>query len=323
MKAICVHELGGPEVLRYEEVAAPQPGPGQALVEIEAIGLNFIDTYYRKGLYKTSLPFVPGLEAAGVVRALGSGVKEVGVGKRVAYAMSLGAYAEQAVVDAWKLVAVPDGLDTRTAAAVMVQGMTAHYLTRGSFPLQSGHTALVHAAAGGVGLLLVQIARLLGARVIGTVSTEAKAELAYEAGADEIILYTQKDFEDEVKRLTGGTGVEVVYESVGQATFEKSLNCLKPRGYMVLYGQASGPVPPFDPQVLNAKGSLFLTRPSLGHYVATREELLARAGDIFRWILEGTLKVRIDQAFPLAQAARAHIALEGRQTTGKVLLTPR
>ena len=322
MKAIRVHETGDTDVLRQEEIPAPEPGPGEALVQIAAIGLNFIDIYYRKGLYTTELPFIPGLEAAGRVLALGPGVSQVKVGDPVAYGMSLGAYAEQAVVPAWKLVVLPSDIDFNTAAAIMVQGLTAHYLTHSSYPIQRNGVILVHAAAGGVGLLLVQIAKMLGATVIGTVSTEAKAALARQAGADEIILYTEKDFEKEVHRITAGEGVNVVYDSVGQATFEKGLNCLKPRGYMILFGQSSGPVPRLDPQVLNAKGSLFLTRPSLNHYVATREELLTRTGEILKWVSEGQLKVRIDRTALLAEAAQAQRALETRQTTGKVLLTP-
>ncbi|MDA2924773.1 quinone oxidoreductase [Acidobacteria bacterium AH-259-L09] len=322
MKAIRVHEPGGPEVLSYEDVPEPEPNPNEALVEIKAIGLNFIDTYHRTGLYKAAPPFTPGVEAAGTVSAVGSDVSEVEVGDPVAYALSLGTYAERAAVPAWQLVKLPPDVDFKTGAAIMVQGMTAHYLTRSSYPLAPGRTALVHAAAGGVGLLLVQMAKMCGARVIGTVSTEEKAELAGRAGADEVILYTEKDFESEVQRLTDGGGVEVVYDSVGQTTFEKGLNCLKPRGYLVLFGQASGPVPPFDPQILNAKGSLFLTRPSLGHYAASREELLERAGEILKWVSSGDLKVRIDRTFPLSEASDSHRALEGRKTAGKVLLLP-
>lgn len=322
MKAIRVHEAGGPEVLRYEEVPVPEPGEGQVRVKVAAAGVNFIDIYHRKGLYPVAHPFTPGVEAAGVVDAVGPGVTEFQPGDRVAYAMQLGAYAEYTVVPAEKLVKVPEGVDLNTAAAIMLQGMTAHYLVYTTYPLREGETALVHAAAGGVGHLLVQLAKRKGARVIGTVSTEEKARLAREAGADEVIIYTQTDFEAEVKRLTEGRGVDVVYDSVGHDTFEKGLNCLRLRGYMVLYGQSSGPVGPFDPQILNAKGSLFLTRPSLGHYVATREELLWRAGDLFRWLQGGELTLRIDRTFPLAEAAEAHHYLEGRQTKGKVLLTP-
>lgn len=322
MQAIRVHEFGGLEALRYEEVPLPEPGADQARVKIEAAGLNFIDIYHRTGLYPSDLPLIPGMEGAGVVDAVGSGVSDVEVGDRVAYAMERGSYAEYALVPAWKLVPVPDELDSQTAAAVMLQGMTAHYLSHSTYPLESGDTALVHAAAGGVGHLLVQLAKRRGARVIGTVSTEEKARLTREAGADEVILYTETDFEEETKRLTGGEGVDVVYDSVGKTTFDKSLNCLKPRGYLVLYGQSSGPVPPLDPQVLNAKGSLFLTRPSLGHYVATRAELLERAGDLLEWLVADELDVRVDKIFPLEEAPAAHQYMEGRKTKGKVLLVP-
>jgi NADPH2:quinone reductase len=291
-------------------------------VRIVAAGLNFIDIYQRSGQYRLSLPLTLGLEAAGIVDAVGPGVTDLQPGDRVAYAMQQGAYAQFAVVPAWKLVPVPEAIELTVAAATMLQGMTAHYLASSTFPLQPGQTALVLAAAGGVGLLLTQIAKRRGARVIGAVSTAAKAELARRAGADEVILYTEADLEAEVKRLTGGRGVDVVYDSVGRDTFEKSLNCLRPRGLLALYGQSSGAVPPFDPQVLNAKGSLFLTRPSLGHYVATRAELLERANDLFAWIAAGELEVRIDRTFPLAEAAAAHVALASRQTTGKVLLIP-
>ena len=322
MKAIRVHEYGGPEALSYEEAPLPEPGAGEARVKIEAAGLNFIDVYHRMGRYPAQLPITPGVEGAGVVDAVGPQVADLQPGDRVVYVMQMGSYAEYAVVPAWKLVQVPDDIDIRQAAAVMLQGMTAHYLTRSTYPLRPGDTALVHAAAGGVGLLLVQMAKQRGARVIGTVSTEEKARLAREAGADEVILYTQADFEAETKRLTDGEGVNVVYDSVGKTTFDKSLNCLKPRGYMVLYGQSSGPVPPLDPQVLNAKGSIFLTRPSLGHYAADRAEIVQRAGDLFAWMLAGQLKVRIDKTFPLAEAGEAHRYLEGRKTKGKVLLIP-
>jgi NADPH:quinone reductase len=322
MKATRIHTSGGPEVLSYEEVALAEPGAGQARVKIEAIGVNYTDTYQRSGLYPVQLPITLGQEAAGVVEAVGPGVTDVQVGERVAYAGQLGTYAEAAIVAASALVPVPDGVETRTAAAVMLQGITAHYLAMSTYPLKKGETALVHAAAGGVGLLLVQIAKRQGARVIGTVSTEEKARLAREAGADEIIFYTQTDFAQETRRLTNGAGVHVVYDSVGKTTFEGSLDSLRLRGYLVLFGQSSGPVPPFDPQVLNRKGSLFLTRPSLGHYIATREELLWRSGDLFRWIKNGELKVRIDRTFPLSAAAEAHRYMEGRQTRGKVLLIP-
>ncbi len=322
MKAIRIHEHGGPETLRLDDLPTPAAGPGQALVKVEAAGVNFIDVYYRLGQYKAQLPLITGSEGAGTVQGVGSGVTEVKPGDRVAWAMVMGSYAEQAVIPADRLVPVPDDVSTRTAAAAMLQGMTAHYLTHSTYPLKQGDTCLVHAAAGGVGLLLCQMAKMRGARVIGTVGTEAKAAQAREAGADETILYRQQDFEAEVKRLTDGRGVNVVYDSVGADTFDKSLNCLLPRGYLVLFGQSSGPVAPIDPQVLNAKGSLFLTRPSLGHYVLTREELLSRAQDLLGWIAGGKLDVRIDRTYPLGQAGEAQEALTGRQTSGKVLLIP-
>ena len=322
MKAIRVHQYGEPENLAMEDLPVPKPGKGEAVVKLEAIGVNFIDVYQRMGLYRSPLPFTPGNEGAGVVAEAGPGVGEVAVGDRVAYAGALGSYAEYAVVPAWRLVKLPDGIGGGLAAAAMLQGMTAHYLTHSTYPLQPGDTCLVHAAAGGVGLLLAQMARRLGARVIGTVSTKEKAELASAFGADEVILYTERDFESEVRLLTGGKGVQVVYDSVGQTTFGKSLNCLAPRGYLALYGQSSGPVPPFDPQILNTKGGLFLTRPSLAHYTATREELLWRASDVLGWAAAGELKVRIGAKFPLPEAAEAHRQLSGRKTTGKVLLLP-
>jgi NADPH2:quinone reductase len=322
MKVIRVHETGGIEKLIYEDVPNPALAPGQALVKIQAIGLNFIDVYFRTGLYKSPLPFVPGMEAAGTVDTVGENVASVKPGDRVAYAGIIGAYAECAVVDSEQLVRLPDGLDFQTAAAVMLQGMTAHYLANSSFPLRSGETALIHAAAGGVGLLLVQLAKRIGARVIGTVSSEKKAELARSAGADHVILYMRDDFALEVKRITAGKGVDVVYDSVGLTTFDKGLNCLRRRGMMVLFGQSSGPVHKLDPGILSPKGSLYLTRPALGHYTATREELLWRAGDVLNWVLDGSLKVRIDRVFPLRDAAQAHQALETRQTAGKVLLQP-
>lgn len=321
MKAIRVRSPGGPEALRLEEVPPPAPGPGQVLVEVEAAGVNFIDVYQRTGRYPVSLPFTPGQEAAGRVTALGLDVTALEVGDRVAYTGVLGAYAGYAAVPADQVVALPAAVSAQQAAAAMVQGMTAHYLATTTYPLKSGDTCLVHAAAGGVGLLLCQIAKLRGARVIGTVSTGEKAALARAAGADDVILYTERDFEAEVKRLTGA-GVQVVYDSVGKTTFEKGLNCLVRRGMMVLYGQASGPVGAFDPQVLNQKGSLFLTRPTLAHYVADRAALLARAGAVLGWVESGALKLRIAHQFPLAQAAEAHRQLEGRKTTGKVLLLP-
>ncbi|HEX4950505.1 MAG TPA: quinone oxidoreductase [Blastocatellia bacterium] len=322
MNAIVVENCGTPDVLVYQEAEKPTPKAGEALLKLEAIGVNFIDVYHRTGLYPLPRPFIPGMEGAGVVEAIGEGVTEVAVGDRVAYAMNVGAYAEYAVVPAWKLVNVPNGVSAEQAAAAMLQGMTAHYLVTSVHQLKAGETALIHAAAGGVGLLLIQMAKNIGARALGTVSTEAKAELARAAGADEIILYSQQDFETETRRLTDGKGVQVVYDSVGKDTFLKSLNCLAPRGMLALFGQSSGPVPPFDPALLAQKGSLFLTRPSLAQYAATREELLWRAGDVFNWIGAGKLNLRIEQTFPLAEAAEAHRQLEGRQTAGKVLLIP-
>ncbi len=322
MKAIQVKRCGSPEALELVEIPKPAPGPKQALVKIEASGINFIDVYHRTGLYKLDLPFTPGSEAAGTVEAVGPDVTEVAVGDRVAYAMARGSYAEYAVVPVWQLVKVPSSVDLKTAAAAMLQGMTAHYLTHSVHLLKKGDTALVHAAAGGAGLLIVQMAKMLGARVFGTVSTDAKAALAREAGADETILYTSQDFEAEVKQLTGSRGVDVVYDSVGQTTFMKSLNCLRPRGMMALFGQSSGPVEPFDPGILAAKGSLFMTRPTLGHYAATREELLWRAGDVLQWIQSGSLKIRIEKTYRLAEAPQAHRDLEGRKTSGKLLLLP-
>jgi NADPH2:quinone reductase len=315
MKAIQVAKIGGPEVLEFRELPEPKPEAGQALVKVEAVGVNYIDTYHRTGLYPLAMPYVPGLEGAGVVKALGPGVSELREGDRVAWANRMGSYAEAVSVPAEVLVKVPAGLDLRIAAAAMLQGMTAHYLVDGAFTRPAGHTCLVHAAAGGVGLLLCQMAKQKGARVIGTVSTEEKAALARGAGADEIIFYTKTDFEAEVKRLTGGAGVEVVYDSVGQSTFEKSLNVLKPRGSMVLFGQSSGPVPPFNPGVLAQKGSLFLTRPTLFHYVAYRASLEWRAGEVLSAAAAGRLDVRIGATFALAEAADAHRALEGRKTT--------
>lgn len=322
MHAIRVHQTGGPDVLRYEIVERPSPGPGQALVKIDAVGVNFIEVYQRTGRYKVPLPFIPGSEAGGKVVEIGAGVSEVRVGDQVASQSFAGSYAEYALAPAERLLRLPAGVTARVGAAVMLQGMTAHYLACTTFPLAPGHTCLVHAAAGGMGLLLCQIARRRGARVIGTVSTEEKAALAREAGADEVILYTQQDFASETRRLTGGAGVEVVYDSVGRTTFAKSLDCLAPRGMMVLYGQSSGPVEPVDPQVLAQKGSLFLTRPTLVHYVATKSELLERASAVLGWVADGSLKVRIGHEFPLAAAAEAHTELEARRTTGKVLLIP-
>jgi NADPH:quinone reductase len=322
MRAIQVHEVGGPDQLRLAEIPVPAPAPGQALIKIHAIGVNFIDTYHRTGLYKLPLPACIGMEASGVVEAVAAGVASVAVGDRVAYAMARGSYAEYAIVPAGQLVRIPDGLDDQTAAAAMLQGMTAHYLTHSTFPLSSSDTALVHAAAGGTGLLLVQIAKMRGARVIGTTSTAEKAALARAAGADDVVLYTEQDFEAEVKRLTGGRGVDVVYDSVGASTFMKSLDSLRPRGMMVSFGNASGAVPPIEPLVLSQKGSLFLTRPTLANYATTAEELRWRAGDVLGWAASGKLKVRISRTYPLSKAPQAHRDLEGRATTGKLLLIP-
>jgi NADPH2:quinone reductase len=322
MHAVRVHEPGDASKLTYEEVVVPEPKAGEVRVKVAAIGLNFVEIYNRKGLYPNQLPFTPGGEFAGTVDAVGEGVADLKPGDRVATANGTGAYADYAIAPAEKLVPLPEGVSLELGAAVMLQGMTAHYLALSTYMLKSGDTALVHAGAGGVGQLLVQIAKKRGARVLATVSTEEKARLAREAGADEVILYTQDDFEIEVKRLTGGKGVEVVYDSVGKTTFLKGLNCLKPRGLMALYGQSSGPVEPINLQLLNQKGSLFATRPTLGHYVLTREELLWRAGDLFKWIASGELKVRVDRSFPLAQVAAAHTYMEDRGTKGKVLLIP-
>ena len=321
MRVIQVHEPGGPEKLQIDHVPVPKPGPGQALVKIAASGVNFIDVYFRIGLYKADRPIAIGNEGAGTVEAIGPSVTEVAPGDRVAYAMARGSYAEYAVVPAAQVVKIPDHLDFKTAAAAMLQGMTAHYLTHSTYPLKSGETCLVHAAAGGAGGLIVQMAKMLGARVFGTVSTKAKAQIASESGADATIIYTEQDFEAEIKQLTGGRGVDVVYDSVGKTTFEKSLNSLRPRGLLALFGQSSGPVPPFDASILNGKGSLYLTRPSLAHYVLTREELLWRAGDVLSWLESGKLKLRIDHTYSLADAASAHRDLESRKTAGKLILT--
>ena len=322
MKAVRIHSYGGPEVLKYEDAPVPKPAKGEAVVKIAAIGLNFIDIYFRTGLYKPpQLPFIPGSEAAGTVTEVGEGVTEVKAGDGVAYAMALGAYAEFAVVPAWRLVKLPDHMDFKAGAAIMLQGMTAHYLTHDTYPLKRGDRVVVHAGAGGVGLLLIQVAKRLGATVYATVGNKAKAQLAREAGADETIIYSSQDFESEVKRLTNGRGVDVVYDSVGVSTFEKSLNCLRARGYMVLYGQSSGPVPPVDPSVLFSKGSLFLTRPSLTHYAMTRDETVARTSALFDWVQKRELKLRIGEVFPLQEAGKAQDALAGRRTTGKVLLS--
>jgi NADPH2:quinone reductase len=322
MKAIQIRETGGPEVLELVELPIPQPGPGQVLIRVEATGLNFIEIYFRKGVYKAALPLIPGSEAAGTVEELGPGVTGFAAGDLVASTSVLGSYAEYALVPAAQLVKVPVALAPEKAAAAMLQGMTAHYLTHSTFPLKAGDTALVHAGAGGVGLLLTQMAVKLGARVLSTVSTPAKAELSREAGASDVILYNDQDFEAEVKRLTGGKGVDVVYDSVGKTTFEKSLNCLRPRGLLALFGGSSGPVPPFDLIQLSGKGSLFVTRPTLWHYIATRAELEWRAGDVLSWAANGELKLRTEYIYPLANAAQAQIDMESRKTTGKILLEP-
>ena len=321
MKAIQVQEVGDPNVLHYVDAPTPEPGAGEARVKIEVAGVNFIDTYHRRGWYPLPLPFTPGVEGAGIVDAVGEGVTEVAVGDEVAYGMSTGSYAENAIVPSRILVHRPAGVNAQHGAAAMIQGMTAHYLACSTYPLKPGDTCLVHAAAGGTGALLVQIAKLRGARVLGTVSTDEKARIAEAAGADATIRYTETDFAEAVRDLTDGEGVEVVYDSVGIATFDKSLDCLKPRGYMVLFGQASGVVPTLDPQVLNQKGSLFLTRPTLASHMLTRSELEGRASDVFNWIAEGSLEFRIDRTFPLEDAECAHTYLEARQTKGKVLLT--
>ena len=322
MRAIRVHETGGAEALRLETIPDPVPGPGQVLVRLEAIGVNFIEIYQRRGLYKVPMPFVPGEEGAGTVVAIGPGVEDVQVGERVASVNFRGSYAELSIADANKVVPIPDGLDARAAAAVMLQGMTAHYLATSVHALQPGDRCLVHAAAGGVGLLLCQIAKRRNAVVFGTVSTAEKARLAREAGADEVIDYTTHDFVAEVLRLTAGGKLQVVYDSVGATTYLGSIDCPVPRGMLALFGQSSGAVPPIDPLLLTRKGSLFMTRPTLGHYIATRDELVWRAGDVLGWVREGALTLRVDREVPLAQAADAHRALEERRTTGKVLLVP-
>jgi len=322
MKAIQIKEIGGPEVLQIVELPIPVPGPGQVLIRVETVGMSFIEIYFRKGQYKAALPLVPGSEAAGTVEELGPGVQGFKAGELVASTAVIGSYAEYALVPAAQLVKVPEGLCPEKAAAALLQGMTAHYLAYSTYPLQSGETALIHAGAGGVGLLLTQIAKRIGARVITTVSTTVKAELSREAGADEVILYSEQDFEEEVKRITGGKGVEVVYDSVGKTTFEKSLNCLKPRGMLALFGGSSGAVPPFDPIQLSSKGSLFLTRPTLWHYIATRAELEKRAGEVLGWAASGELKLRTEHIYPLHEAAQAQTDMESRSTTGKILLEP-
>jgi NADPH:quinone reductase len=322
VKAIRVHAAGGPEVLRLEEVPVPAPGAGQIVIRVEAAGVNFVDVYHRKGLYPVALPFTLGREAAGVVERVGDGVSTCRPGDRVASESLVGGYAEYALAAAERVVPLPQGVNSRVGAAAILQGLTAHFLATSTYPLRPGDTCLVHAAAGGLGLLLCQIASRLGARVIGTVSTEEKARLAREAGADEVILYTRDDFQAETRRITGGAGVQVVYDTVGRTTFLKSLDSLAPRGMMVLCGQSSGPVEAFDPQLLNQKGSLFLTRPTLAHYVLTRADLLQRSQELLGWVADGSLTVRIGLELPLAAAAEAHAELEGRRTTGKVILIP-
>ena len=322
MKAIQIHQTGGPEVLTLTDLPVPVPGAGQVSIKVAATGVNFIEIYFREGRYKAPLPLIPGSEAAGIVEAVGESVAGFAVGDHVASTAVMGSYAEYALVPASQLVHVPAELDLKLAAAVILQGMTAHYLSYSSYPLKAGDTALIHAAAGGTGQLLVQMAHAIGARVLATVSTEAKAELARAAGADEVILYTQADFEAETKRLTEGRGVDVVYDSVGKTTFEKSLNCLRPRGMMVLFGGSSGAVPPFDLIQLSTRGSLFVTRPTLKDYIATRADLEWRAGDVFEGLSAGRLRVRSEHLYPLADAAQAQIDLASRNTTGKLLLLP-
>ncbi len=322
MKATLFSAHGGPEVLSYEDVPEPIPAAGEVLLQLKAGGLNYIDTYHREGLYPVDLPCIPGVEGAGTVIGLGEGVTGVSEGDRVGFAGAMGSYAEQIAVPADRLIPLPEGCSFEDAAAVLLQGMTAHYLVHGSYKAGPDDTALVHAAAGGVGLLLVQMAKKRGARVIGTVSTPEKEALAREAGADEVIRYTEVDFEAETRRLTEDAGVDVVYDSVGRTTFDAGLRLLKPLGTMVLFGQSSGPVPPVNPQILSAEGSLFLTRPTMAHYILTRDALLDRAGEVLDWVVSGELSVRIGARYPLADAAAAHTALQSRQTTGKVLLVP-
>ena len=322
MKAIQVPRNGGPEVLTLVDLPVPQPKPNEIVVKISAIGINFIDVYYREGRYPVPLPFVDGSEAAGTVQAVGSDVKSWKPGDRVGYCMVLGSYAEYAAIPAERGVRVPAGVSDQQAAAALLQGMTAHYLVRSTYPLKKGEIALVHAAAGGVGLLLVQMAKQIGARVIATVGTDEKAKLARETGADDVIVYTRQDFEAETKRLTDGKGVHVIYDGVGKSTFDKDLNLLRPRGYLALFGASSGAVPPFDPILLSQKGSIFLTRPTLGHYAASREELEERSRDVFEQITAGKLKLRIGHVYKLSDAAQAQRDLEGRKTTGKLLLVP-
>ena len=321
MKGVQITEYGGPEVMKFQDLPDPSPSEGQALVEMQAVGVNFTDTYSRSGVNPPPLPWVVGVEGAGVVRQTGAGVTDLKAGDVVAYSGVAGSYAQQAVVPAARLIKMPEGLDAKTGAAAMLQGMTAHYLCHGTYPVQSGDRVLIHAGAGGVGLLLIQMVKRLGGYVFSTVSTEAKAELAKDAGADHVILYTQQDFAEEIKKATDAAGVQVVYDAVGKTTFEKSISCLGRRGYMVLYGQASGAPPPLDPRVLG-NGSLFLTRPGLGDYIVTRQQLEQRAGDVLGWVKSGELKLRVEHVFPLSEAAEAHRQLESRATTGKLLLIP-
>jgi NADPH2:quinone reductase len=322
MKAVQINEFGGPEVMKYQDVPDPAPGDGEAVVDIQAAGVNFTDVYSRAGINPgPPLPRIIGVEGAGVVRAIGPGVTDIGPGDLVVYCSISGSYAEQAVVPASRLIKIPEGLDAQAGAAAILQGMTAHYLCHSTYPVKHGDRVLVHAGAGGTGLLLTQMIKRLGGYVFSTVSTEAKAELSRGAGADHVIIYTQQDFAEAVKRETGGEGVQAVYDGVGQTTFDKSISCLARRGYMVLYGQASGPVPPLDPRTLG-NGSKFLTRPGLGDYTGTRKELEKRSGDVLRWVRSGELKLRVEHVFPLSDAAEAHRQLEGRATTGKLLLIP-
>ena len=322
MKAVRIHQVGGPETMRLEQVPQTEPARGETRVRLEAIGVNYIDTYHRTGLYPLNLPFTPGIEGAGVVEEVGPSVEDFRVGDRVAFANSLGAYSEEKLVAVKDLAKLPEGMESRTAAAAMVQGITAHYLTHSTFPLGPGHKVLIHAAAGGVGLLLVQLAKRFGATVFGTVSNEEKAEAARAAGADHVILYTQTDFATEVEKLADGKGVDVVYDSVGKETYERSMACLVPRGLLVLYGNASGPVPPIDPLSLANGGSIFLTRPTIAHHTRDRREFLGRVEEIFSWIQSGELRLTVDRALPLSEAAEAHRLLEGRKTKGKLLLVP-
>ena len=322
MKAIRIHEYGNADVLKYEDTEKPEPKENEARIKLEYIGVNFIDVYHRKGLYPNKLPFIPGMEGAGVVDKVGAGVSGVKKGDRVAYAMNLGSYAEYSIVPAWKLAKIPDYIDTKTACSLMLQGMTAHYLAHSTFKIKKNDIILLHAAAGGVGLLLAQIAKKLGARVIGTVGNEEKAKLAKENGTDYVIIYTKEDFEEKVKEQTNGKGVDVVYDSVGKATFLKSLNCLKRRGLLVSFGQSSGAIENFNPAILSQKGSLFLTRPTLSNYCSNKVELLSRANDLFNWIKNKELKIKIHKAFKLSEAKKAHEELGGRKSSGKILLMP-